>query len=103
LVVAWRILPHKPGDRSAGIDLVGAALIVASCALLVRPLNMEQEQGWPVWTWVSIGAGLAGFVFFARQERRAAAAGKTPLVVPRSSDNPRAPWVWSVWLCSSAP
>jgi len=85
LIVAWRILPHKPGDPSVGIDLVGAALIIASCALLVWPLNLGQEQGWPVWTWVSIAAGFAGFVVFAWQQRRAAAAGRTPLVVPTIS------------------
>ncbi|MGI4895435.1 MAG: MFS transporter [Janthinobacterium lividum] len=82
LVLAWRILPHLAGDHRVGIDVVGAALIVLASALLVLPLNLGQEQGWPVWTWLSMTAGLAGFVAFAWQQREASARGRTPLVVP---------------------
>lgn len=91
LAVSWRILPHKRGDRSMGIDILGATIIVASSALLVLPLNLGQEQGWPAWTWVSIAAGLAGFVVFAGQQRRAVAGGSTPLVVPTIFNQPAYP------------
>lgn len=82
LVLAWRILPRRAGDRSVGIDTVGALLIVIACALLVLPLNLGQEQGWPLWTWVAMAAGITGFVVFARQQRATSAGGRTPLVVP---------------------
>ncbi|WP_436535507.1 MFS transporter [Actinoplanes sp. HUAS TT8] len=82
LAVSWRILPRRPGDRSVGVDLLGTALVVASSALLVLPLNFGQERDWPLWTWLSIAAGLAGFAGFALQQRRAAATGRTPLVLP---------------------
>ncbi|MBB2947423.1 MFS family permease [Actinoplanes lutulentus] len=82
LIVSWLILPKRPGDRSVGIDLTGAALVVASSALLVLPLNFGQERDWPLWTWLSIAAGLAGFVGFGLQQRGRAAGGRTPLVVP---------------------
>ncbi|MFE4196695.1 MFS transporter [Paenarthrobacter sp. NPDC056912] len=82
LVVAWRILPRRAGDKTVGVDAMGATLIVASSALLVLPLNFGQEQDWPLWTWVSIVAGLIGFVAFARQQRAASGRGRTPLVVP---------------------
>ncbi|MGO4452579.1 MFS transporter [Arthrobacter sp. RAF14] len=82
LIIAWRILPRRSGDRSVGIDGPGALLIVAASALLVLPLNLGQEEGWPAWTWVSIATGLAGFVLFAFQQRRAHGRGKTPLVMP---------------------
>jgi EmrB/QacA subfamily drug resistance transporter len=88
LVIAWRILPRKAGDASIGVDVAGAAIIVTSSALLVLPLNLGQEQGWPAWTYVSIAAGLAGFVLFALQQRRANAAGRTPLVVPTIFSQP---------------
>lgn len=82
LIIAWRILPRKPGDKTIGVDTLGAVIIVAASAMLVLPLNLGQEQGWPAWTFVSIAAGLTGFVLFAVQQRRAGAAGRTPLVVP---------------------
>ncbi|MFE2872402.1 MFS transporter [Embleya sp. NPDC059259] len=82
LVVAAKVIPRKPGDRAVGIDLVGAALVVASCALLVLPLNQGQEDGWPLWTWLSIAGSALGFVLFARRQRRAAAQGREPLVAP---------------------
>lgn len=81
-VIAWRVLPRRNGDRSVGIDLFGTGLIVASSALLVLPLNLGQEQGWPLWTWLSVAAGLIGFVLFARQQYLASARGRTPLVIP---------------------
>lgn len=82
LVIAWRILPHRAGDRTVGVDVVGAAIIVVSSALLVLPLNFGQEADWPLWTWLSIAAGLGGFVLFAWQQQAASARGRTPLVVP---------------------
>ncbi|MFC9517066.1 MFS transporter [Nocardiaceae bacterium NPDC056970] len=88
LCVSWRILPRRTGDRTVGIDVLGAAIIVASSALLVLPLNLGQEQGWPLWTWVSIAAALGGFVLFARQQRRASATERTPLVVPTIFSRP---------------
>lgn len=82
LIISWRILPRRAGDRTIGVDVVGAAIIVCASALLVLPLNFGQEEGWPAWTWVSIAAGLAGFVLFAWQQRAASRRGRAPLVVP---------------------
>ncbi|WP_208760054.1 MFS transporter [Paenarthrobacter nitroguajacolicus] len=82
LIVAWRILPRRAGDKSVGVDAVGASIIVAASALLVLPLNFGQEQDWPLWTWLSIAAGLIGFRVFAWQQRAASRRGRTPLVIP---------------------
>ncbi|MGX6601473.1 MFS transporter [Micromonosporaceae bacterium Da 78-11] len=45
LIVAWRILPHRDGDRTVGVDTLGAALVVASPALLVLPLKLRPGTG----------------------------------------------------------
>ncbi|GJF32740.1 hypothetical protein KNE206_54400 [Kitasatospora sp. NE20-6] len=82
LIVAARFVPKKPGDRTVRVDTTGAALAVASCALLVLPLNQGQEDGWPLWTWLSTAASAIGFALFAVQQRRTAAAGREPLVTP---------------------
>ncbi|WP_405491218.1 MFS transporter [Streptomyces sp. NBC_00096] len=82
LAVAAKFVPRKPGDRSVRVDLAGAGLVAASCALLVLPLNQGQEDGWPLWTWLSMVASVIGFGLFALQQRRTAAAGREPLVAP---------------------
>ncbi|MEV7728639.1 MFS transporter [Streptomyces sp. NPDC087917] len=82
LIVAARFVPKKAGDRTMRVDLTGAALVVVSCALLVLPLNQGQEDGWPLWTWLSMAASVIGFALFALQQRRTTAAGRPPLVTP---------------------
>ncbi|MFF2728861.1 MFS transporter [Streptomyces sp. NPDC058008] len=82
LIVAAKFVPPKAGDRTVRVDMTGAALVVASCALLVLPLNQGQENGWPLWTWLCLAASTAGFALFALQQRRTSAAGREPLVTP---------------------
>lgn len=81
-VVAARFVPRKAGDRTVRVDVLGAALVMASCALLVLPLNQGQEDGWPLWTWLCMAASVIGFALFAVQQRRTASAGREPLVTP---------------------
>ncbi|MFE4258873.1 MFS transporter [Streptomyces sp. NPDC056883] len=82
LIVAAKCVPKKPGDRTVSIDVVGAALVVMACTFLVLPLNQGQEDGWPLWTWLSMAASVIGFALFALRQRRAAAAGREPLITP---------------------
>ncbi|MGY0021294.1 MFS transporter [Streptomyces sp. YJ-C3] len=82
LAIAAKFVPKKPGDRTVRVDMGGAGLVVASCALLVLPLNQGQEDGWPLWTWLCMAASVVGFGLFALQQRRTAAAGREPLVTP---------------------
>lgn len=82
LVLAVRLVPRTPGSRSVRIDVLGAALVAAACALLVLPLNQGQAAGWPWWTWLCLVAAALGFVAFALQQRRAVQRDRTPLVTP---------------------
>ena len=81
-IISWRIIPRRAGDRAITVDLVGAAIVAASSVLLVLPLNYGQSQGWPLWTWLSIAASVAGFALFVLQQRRVSARGGVPLVTP---------------------
>ncbi|MFF0968350.1 MFS transporter [Streptomyces sp. NPDC003703] len=82
LITAAKFVPGRPGGRAVRIDLAGAALVAVSCALLVLPLNQGQEDGWPLWTWLSMAASVLGFALFALRQRSEAAAGREPLVAP---------------------
>ncbi len=81
-IIAWRLLPREPGSRAVGVDVVGAAIVVAASAAVVLPLIQGQKLGWPAWTWVCLVAGVAGFVLFVVQQRMRAARGRMPLVTP---------------------
>jgi MFS family permease len=48
--------------------------------LLVMPLVLGREAGWPAWTWVCLLAGVATFVLFVRVERHQVTSGGYPLV-----------------------
>ncbi|MFF3026044.1 MFS transporter [Microbacterium sp. NPDC057944] len=80
LIVAWRILPKRSGDRRVTIDPVGGALIILSSGLLVLALTFGPELDWPVWAWVCVVVGALGFVVFGWQQHSLLRRGGVPLV-----------------------
>lgn len=80
MIVAHRILPRRSGGRAVGIDLIGAAIIVASSGLLVLGLTFGPELDWPLWAKLCIAAGLIGFIVFGRQQHWLLNRGGVPLV-----------------------
>ena len=79
LPLVRRCVPESRGV-AARLDLSGAALGTAAVAALVLPLVEGREHGWPLWTWLSLGAApLLGAGFVAHQHRRAG-RGLVPLV-----------------------
>ena len=83
LTLALRRLPRDAevvGGVRAGLDLVGLSLASTAVLLVVLPLVLGREQGWPAWTFVTIGAGVVLAAVFAVAERRIAAAGGRPLL-----------------------
>jgi MFS family permease len=61
---------RHPGSR---LDLTGVALVTAALVALVLPLIQGRDQGWPLWTWLSMAGSvvlLAGFVAHQRGRRQ---------------------------------
>jgi EmrB/QacA subfamily drug resistance transporter len=61
-VAARRVLEHRvaqPGAPRARLDLPGAAGVTATLALVLVPLTLGRNTGWPAWTWVCLACGLA--------------------------------------------
>ncbi len=68
------------GGRAARLDLAGLAAAACAVLLIVLPLVLGPEEGWPAWGFGCIAAGAvlaAGFVLI---ERRVAARGGDPLL-----------------------
>ncbi|HVQ94726.1 MAG TPA: MFS transporter [Mycobacteriales bacterium] len=79
-VLVPRLVPagRVPGGRR--VDLVGLVTASAAVLLIVLPLVLGREQGWPAWTWLSLVAGLLLAAVFVQVERGIAARGGDPLL-----------------------
>ncbi|MFF8769222.1 MFS transporter [Kitasatospora sp. NPDC015120] len=83
LAAGARLLPRLPGDRDRGFDLPGLLVLAAALGLLVVPLVLGHELGWPGWGWAMLGASALLFALFAGVERRIARRGGQPLISGR--------------------
>jgi hypothetical protein len=80
LAAASRLLPRDHERGTSNVDVRGIAMLSVAVLLVVVPLTLGRDVGWPAWTWMCLAAsGPAGWVFL-RAERRLAAAGHNPLV-----------------------
>lgn len=82
ILAAIIVLPKLVPGAKTSLDLVGLVLLAGALVAILVPLIQGQEQGWPLWTYLSIAGGVALLVLFALWERRLAARGVSPLVPP---------------------
>jgi len=87
LAAVWLLPAGKEGSKSSA-DLIGLVLLAGSLIAILVPLIQGQEEGWPLWTWLSLIAGVVLLVLFALWERRLAARGTVPLVPPHLFSHP---------------
>jgi MFS family permease len=83
LALVPRVVPpdtRQPSSSGRRLDLVGLAVAVPAVFLIVLPLVLGHEEGWPWWVPAGIAAGLALAVAFVAIERRVAARGGDPLL-----------------------
>ena len=66
--------------RSGQPDLAGLAAAVGAVLLIVLPLVLGREEGWPAWCFGCIAAGVVLATGFVLIERRVAARGGDPLL-----------------------
>ncbi|MGW1889070.1 MFS transporter [Streptomyces sp. NPDC002004] len=86
LLYGSRVLPRDGAgarERARGLDLPGLALLGGAVSLLTVPLALGQEEHWPLWSWVSLGASAVLFTLFHGYESRLARRGGAPLIAPR--------------------
>ncbi len=80
LAFAMRLLPGHRTDRRPRLDPIGAVGVSGGLALVLVPLVLGREQGWPVWTWVCFAAAVPVLVATLHWERRLARRGGEPLL-----------------------
>ena len=84
-VLVPRVVPADPRVRHTGsgsrrLDLRGLAIAGPAVCLIVLPLVLGRELGWPAWTLGCVAAGLLLAGVFAGLERAVAARGGDPLL-----------------------
>ncbi|MFE2376821.1 MFS transporter [Streptomyces sp. NPDC059398] len=79
-VLAVRVLPRVETTRATGQDPLGAVAIACALALVLVPLSLGHAEGWPAWTWVSLGAAVPAGVAAVAWQRRLHSRGRSPVV-----------------------
>lgn len=91
LVAAVILLPagsEDSGPSGGGVDGLGLTLLSGGLIAILVPLIEGQDQGWPVWTYVSLVGGFALIALFGAWEVRVARRGSSPLVPPHLFSHP---------------
>lgn len=82
VLAAVLLVPDGAEGRRLSTDAVGLLLAIAALVAILVPLIEGENQGWPLWTWLSLAAGTAMLVVFAFWERHVATTMAEPLVPP---------------------
>jgi MFS family permease len=82
LGVAGRFLPVDAdrGPATRRLDLLGVGTLSAALSLLLVPLILGRDLGWPAWTWWCLLTSAPAFALFVAAERQVTAAGGYPLI-----------------------
>ncbi|WP_433412290.1 MFS transporter [Microtetraspora malaysiensis] len=67
LALTGRLIPENRSGTSARLDLGGTALVTLALVAILLPLIEGREQGWPLWTWLSLAAAVALFAAYGRR------------------------------------
>jgi MFS family permease len=80
IVLARRLIPESRPDEADRLDPLGVVLLTAGVGAITAPLVLGQAEHWPLWTWLSFGAGSALVAAFLWWERRLGARDGHPLL-----------------------
>jgi EmrB/QacA subfamily drug resistance transporter len=80
LACAAAVVPHAWAQHRPRLDLAGAAGVSASIALVLVPLTLGRQQGWPLWTWLSLAASVPVLALTLAWERHLTRRGGDPLL-----------------------
>ena len=90
LIAALFLLPagsESPG-KVGGVDVLGLLLLSGGLVAILVPLIEGQDQGWPLWTYLSLVGGVGLIAVFSAWEVLVAKRGNSPLVPPHLFSHP---------------
>ncbi|WP_343318477.1 MFS transporter [Arthrobacter sp. TMP15] len=80
VICAVKFVPESVAPVRHKLDLSGVVILAVGMMAILYPLTMGREEGWPVWTYLSMALGVLVLVGFVLLQRRAEQRGKEPLV-----------------------
>ena len=101
LWLAWRCLPAG-ARQPRPLDLAGVAAIAVAMILLVLPLILGQDAGWPPWTWACLVASGLAFAALWLIERWVSRRGGRPLVDLALIARPAIAWALAALAVATA-
>jgi EmrB/QacA subfamily drug resistance transporter len=82
VIGALALIPDVRAVNARRLDAPGALLAAAGMAAIVYPLIQGRDAGWPVWSFVLIGAGVVLLIAFAIYQELRSRDGHDTLVDP---------------------
>lgn len=79
-VSAVLLLQESRASERKRMDLVGVVLLTIGLGLFVYPLVIGREEGWPLWTFISLAVALPVIVGFVHYENGLLRRGASPLL-----------------------
>ncbi|WP_317230729.1 MFS transporter [Clavibacter sp. MX14-G9D] len=80
--------PAPAQPAATGVDIVGILLVSAGLVALLVPLIDGQDQGWPLWTYLSLAGGVVLLALFGVWEVAQTKRAKSVLVPPHLFTHP---------------
>ncbi|GAA4630583.1 MFS transporter [Actinoallomurus vinaceus] len=81
-VLVPRLVPADETGTARRLDVAGLVIATSATFLIVLPLVLGREAGWPAWSFGCVAAGIVLAGVFIPVERRIAARGGDPLLDP---------------------
>ena len=81
VIAAVRILPESKAPNADRLDIPGALLVASGLFLLVYPLSVGREKGWPPWSFACMVLAVPVLLLFAVYESRKTARRDSPLLL----------------------
>ena len=89
IIAAFLLLPGGAESKAtSALDFFGFVLLAGGLVAILVPLIQGQQDGWPLWTYLSIAGGIVLIGVFAVWELSVARRGKEPLVPPHLFSHP---------------
>ncbi|MCP9623158.1 MFS transporter [Nocardia otitidiscaviarum] len=80
IILVLRVLPRDGGGRETTLDPVGAIAVPSTLALVMIPLALGRQAGWPLWTWVCLTAAVPVGAAALAWQRRIRQRGGDPIL-----------------------
>ena len=77
---AARLMPESRSPHPPTLDIGGTVFAALAMGLLIYPLIQGREAGWPIWTYLMIGASALAFALLGVWGLRERRRGRDPLI-----------------------